>query len=860
MDPKDRIITASSVTVNNEWVTYVWENNDWVQVATAPDDQAVILVCALVNKNRSLQEEISSLKVKLANTDAELSVVRGAYEKLKPQPVRRFGWGVALAIGFLLLSMLLPSVSSLETSSTTFGRDPETIMKLNEELSRFIGKAKHQNITRSVTEYYMDQANTRMISYYTMIKEHIWERYTTIPSTDYRRVVFGAVAYLSPWAWEIVALALAVASLATGQRTILNIVYLGVATLTKMRFVMITIAPLQTPYTVFVALFLGTNYMIDPLVAVGFSILHLMAFSIIGLFLADVDYLVNLRASCSLTLAYTGFWVCEICNIPTTSITILLFIWRIWKLLNALPPNTIEVRDETGKIVTKVPSTPGYLFRFKQAMKNHLRNPFNQLRNVHTPLARVNPAALCHVSTKEGKGTGFFCANYIVTAGHVVGCNTVVRVCYFGKNYDTTVKKKGEKDYALLNIPTELARAPRLKISKKHDCAWVCICAPDGDGAYLTAVTQGHDHGDTYSYVTPTRDGMSGAPLLDVDGHVLGVHQTNTGYTGGAIRLDLEDVVDAPKPDPRMEAKDREIEELRKAIEVLKENYEKKTPLQEEVTKPTPVPPPQVPKATETPKPTKPVTRKQDLNQCAQESDVVGLVRAAMQREMQILRDELFGQKKKHKTKRGRGRKHGLRTGGKRKTKQRGAMFTEEEYQEMLDNGLDPDQIREMAEKLYEEQTGFPDWSDPEYSDDDDYWDYGEQYENDRDTDEYDSDNNYDRYSDDDYYQKMKIPLVKYMVKEYNKADVEGMLQSLCPLEEKICAREIKNLQDALKEGSQDKISLGIAALDRRAAMRGLATFSDDLGFVQRVKPKNGVRPQNTKGPKKPVLKTGKKD
>lgn len=106
----------------------------------------------------------------------------------------------------------------------------------------------------------------------------------------------------------------------------------------------------------------------------------------------------------------------------------------------------------------------------------------------------------------------------------------------------------------------------------------------------------------------------------------------------------------------------------------------------------------------------------------------------------------------------------------------------------------------------------------------------------------------------------MKIPLVKYMVKEYNKADVEGMLQSLCPLEEKICRKEIHNLQEALKEGSADKISFSIAALDRKAAMHGLATFSDDLGFVQRVKPKNGVRPQNTKGPKKPVLKTGKKD
>nr|WOK58316.1 MAG: ORF1a protein [Jingmen rodent astrovirus 2] len=828
MDPKDRIITASSVTVDNEWVTYIWDGANWVQVATAPDDQAVILVCALINNNRELKEEVSSLKVKLANADAELSVLRAAYEKIRPPTQsRKLNWTVIIGFICLLLAMFFSASEALETQSTTFGRDPETMMRLNEELSRFIGKSKHQNLTRSITEYHIEALQTRVITYYTMVKEHIWERYNTIPVNDYRSAIFRTIGALIPWAWEIVAVALSVVSIATGKRTLTNILYLVASTLTRMRFVMIAIAPFQTGYTVFVALFLAANYVMDPLVSVAFSILHLVGFSIIGLFMNDVDYLQNLRAACTLTLAFTGYWVCEVCHIPTGIITFTLFIWRVWRLLSALPANTIEIRDETGRVTTKLAANPGYLFRFKQAFKQRFRNPFSQVRTVHTPLARVNPAALCHVSTKEGKGTGFFCANYIVTAGHVVGNNTCVRVCYFGKNYDTTVKKKGEKDYALLNIPQEISRSPRLKISKKHDCEWVCICAPDGDGAYLTAVTQGHDHGDTYSYVTPTRDGMSGAPLLDVDGHVLGVHQTNTGYTGGAIRLDLEDVTDAPKPDPKMVAAQQEIEELKKAIEVLKANHtEKQRPKEEPV-------------------------KKADLEQCSSSNDIVGLVRAAMQREMQILREELqFGQKKKHKTKRGRGRKHNLRAGGKRK-KQRGAMFTEEEYQEMLDNGLDPDSIRELAEKLYEEQAGFPEWSDPEYSDDDDYWDYGS--ENGRDTDEYDSDNyGGDTYGENDgYYQKMKVPLVKYMTKSYNKEDVNAMLQSLCPLEEKICSREIKHLKDAIKSGSEDKVSLCIAALDRKAAANGLATFSDDLGFVQRVKPKNAPRAQNTKGPKK---------
>nr|WOK58410.1 MAG: ORF1a protein [Wufeng shrew astrovirus 1] len=816
MDPKDRAITASSVTTANEWVTYVWDGVAWSQVATAPDDQAVILVCALMNDRRTLKEEISGLKNQLMTKDAELTTLRSELARLQPTPMRRFSAWTMLAFMALILSFFLTPTQAIETSSTSFARDPEIMMKLNEELSRFIGKAKHQNITKSVTEYYADHFNTRVITYYTMVKEHVWERYNSIPVTGYQQAVFHFLSLIVPWAWEIVAFALACGSIFTGQRTLMNIIYLAVATVTQMRFIMIAIAPLQTPYTVFVSVFLSANYLLDPLVAVAFSILHLMAFSVIGLFLTDVDYLVQLRASCSLTLAYTGYWLCSTCGIAPSSITIVLFVWRIWRLLNAVPPNVIEVRDSSGKVVNRTPATPGYLFRFKQALKTRFANPFRQVRTTQTPLARINPSALCHVSTSSGKGTGFFCGNYIVTAGHVVGNNSTVRVCYFGKNYDTNVKKVGEKDFALLSIPSDLMKAPRLKISKKHCCDWVCICAPDGDGAYMTAVTEGHDHGDTYSYVTPTRDGMSGAPLLDTDGHVLGVHQTNTGYTGGAIRLDLDDVQDQPKPNPKLDAANAEIEELRKQLAALS-----------------------------------------GMQQCGPQHDIVALVRAAMQREIQVLRDEMFGQKKKHKTKHGRGRKHTLRAGA-RKKRQRGPMFTEEEYQEMLDNGIDKDEIKALAEQLYEERSGFPEWSDPELSDDG--WEFGSDFAiNDRDTDEYESD--YEDNTPDTefarYEQAMRIPLCRYLMKVYNKEDVKEMLQSLAPLEKKVCAKQIEGLNRALNDGNDHAISLGVAALDRRAASCGLPPVGDDLGFVQRLKPKNEVRAPNTKGPKN--SKVGKK-
>ena len=152
----------------------------------------------------------------------------------------------------------------------------------------------------------------------------------------------------------------------------------------------------------------------------------------------------------------------------------------------------------------------------------------------------------------------------------------------------------------------------------------------------LVSTTEGVCHGETISYACATRDGMSGAPVLDVNGNVLGVHQTNTGYTGGATVIRATDA--APYID--------ENAALKKGIEELKK-----------------------------------MLREQTMNQrSVQDNEVVGIVRAAVQREIGILRDELNScyQKKKGKNKKGRGARHRMLRRGQK-------FLTEEEYQELLD-------------------------------------------------------------------------------------------------------------------------------------------------------------------------------
>ncbi|APA19847.1 nonstructural protein, partial [Rodent astrovirus] len=834
--PPVRVTTASSVTVDNEWVTYVLDGDDWVQCVTAPDDQNVILVCALLNDNNRLKREISGLKVDLQNERAQAEVYRGFYEKHQPKP--RSYKGVILALLILFIALFVPTANAEITTQTTHARNPEDLVRLNDQLESFIKVALERNYTKQVTDYFNQVYKTSVEAWYMKIWRHVELRYSNIQTTPYREAIIQATSMLAPRAWQIVAVILSLVTVWKAVNPIPTLLYLAAATITDMDFALVAIAPLQTAYTSMVVVFLACNYFVDPLVSVALSILHLAAFTIIGLFLADVDYILNLRAACATTFVFTGFWVLNTLQIPTAAVTGIVVAWRIWRLASTLPPNVIEVRDTTGKVVTKVAQGPGYLMRFKQAFRNPLYK-LRQLRKTTVPLARVNPAALCHISvtdtTGTSKGTGFFCGNYIVTAAHVIGTAASVNINYNGHNYTTTVKKKGTKDYACLNIPAALNNCPRLKISKKHDCTWVCLCAPDGSGAYLTSVVEGFEHDGAYSYPCPTRDGMSGAPLLDVDGHVLGLHQTNTGYTGGAIRLDLEDIQDQPKENPKVNALEAEIAALKAQLAAAEnatqarlraiqdraqtQPVQQKPPLPAPAKPPTPTPSP--PKPAPSPAPKAPERK---LEQSMTESDIVGLVRAAISREVQILRDELdgFQQKKKGKTKHGRGRKH---VGGAGRSRQRGPVFTEEEYEELQNEGWEADEIRAMVDAMYDEMYGgygYPEYDDPDSEDDreiEEAWFGGR------------GDGN-----DHGYRQRHMNPLKFYIEKIWKKESVDEMLQSTCPLEEKLCAKEL----EAVKKAKEDQLPVCLAALDRRALDCGLAPFSDGLEFKQRKQqPKN---------------------
>nr|WAK45922.1 MAG: ORF1A [Mamastrovirus 3] len=813
-DPRDRVIIASSVTTENEWVTYVLDGKSWQQTICAPDEQSVILVCALLNDKDEKEKEIATLKM-----ENELKNHQCAYLRQQIPPKNsgaKWSWLSILAFLILILATIKGAMS-FETQSTSHSLDYQKLAKLNEELDSFIENALRKNWTKQVTETFFHYHTTQELGWKARILGSLNNWYNSKkPQTSYLvEGVLCAIGLVLPWIWELCVLVLAIFIILKSKRKAMDCLYLAAASFSNLKFSFVAVAPIQTPHSIYVACVLSVVHWFDPIAAALMSMLYLVGFSVIGMFMCDVEYIKHLRAVFSLFMIFAFHWLCELFGFPPVIFTVLCFCWRLLRLLTAIPGHVIEIRDPTGKVTQKVSSFDGPLFKFFQGLKAKLK----QVRSTTVPLIRINPAAVCHISTGDGsKGTGFFCANYVVTAAHVMGNHKVGTVCYQGKNYQANVKKTSEKDMIFLEIPSALQGVPRLKLSKKYNCDWVCVLAPSGEGAFITSVVEGKAHGDTFSYPCPTRDGMSGAPLLDVDGHVLGIHQTNTGYTGGAVRLEHEDVIDPPKENTQVAALKKQIEELKMQL------------AQKDANPATPPPKPQRP------------PRTKDMKQCNMEdSDIVELIRIAMQREMGILREEINDsllQKKKGKSKHGRGRKHG---GGRRR--KIGKMFTEEEYQEMLDSGLEPEQIRAIAEELYEQQHDFPEWSDPEDDDEVNEWWFG---------DDYSANVNNDDDDIPSYYQKKKKPLSDYLIKEWTKESIDEMLTSLSPLEMKKAQPLLQHLkcEDPLKK------TVIVAMLDRVLTSNGLSPVSDGLEYQQRMKPKNGKPGRHD--PQKPTSARGK--
>nr|UMO75795.1 MAG: ORF1a [Xinjiang mamastrovirus 2] len=763
----DRVLTASTVC-EGEWRTFVLDMCCGVHTATEvnhiPDHQPTILAAALIADRAEKARTISDLRLDNEILRGQIAVLR---QEQATTPRLTLNWSTIFALVFFGFSLFWHSANGLTTTSTTQSVDPMKILKLNEWLDDFIDKAKNVVHTH----------HTTVVNIVTQSPS--WLLATTVV----------------PHLWQIVTIVLSVITVYRAENRILSLLFLAAASLSGGDWVFLASASYQTHASAIVQIACVIISHMDPIGAICLSALAMFGTFIASMCASSTSFIQHSRAASLNTAILVLSIVLRTMRLPSMPIAIGLAIIRAYTILTTPSGATVEIRSEEGKVLAKENLKPSLLFRFKQKLRK-----FAQLRSSMPPLVRVNPTAVVRVETPEGIGTGFFCANYVVTAGHVVGQHKVVSLCVGNAKYQATVARHLEgKDIALLKIPQPLQNYPRLKIASKIEVDWLCVYSPDGDGAIIQSVVPGHQVEECLDYATPTRDGMSGAPVVNPDGRVMAVHLTNTGFTGGAQIITQADVTDPPKSTPAEDKLRAELEDLKKQLATF--------------------------------------------TQSSAGGDIIGLIREAMAREMTILRTELnrelanikqeqqgdFSQTKKGKTKRGRGRLK-LRLAGAKKRKQKGPVFTEEEYQRLLEEGLTPDEIRDMVDEMYEEEAaGFPEWEEM--------------------SDGYDPNEDWEFESDSDFGQrKIKVSSFnQYLERHYNPKDVQSMLDSLTPADLEalgpLYPLTIKCSNPAL-------CSALLCFIDRYAALNGLSPPTQGLPFTQRRVPKNGKRAQNQRAQK----------
>nr|QRD99462.1 MAG: nonstructural protein [Mamastrovirus 3] len=762
----DRVLTASTVS-EGEWRTFHLDvccgNYTAVEVNHIDDHQPTILAAALIEDRAEKNRTISELRLDNEILRGQLAMLRQEHQST---PKLSLSWSTLFALVFLGFSLFWHSANAMTTTSTTYSRDPMGILKLNAWLEDFVKEAKK------------------------VIHTHHYTVVNTVRASPSWFVASAIVPYL----WHLVSIVLGIITVYKSERKILSLLFLAAASLSGGDWVFLASASLQTPISAVIQIVCVLISHIDPIGAICISALSMFIIFIASTCATNTTFVQQSRAASVNTLVLVVSIVLRTLKLPAMPIAIGLAAIRAYSILSTPSAATIEVRSEDGKVLTKEPVKPGLLFRFKQRLRR-----FAQVRTSMPPLVRVNPTAVVRVETPDGIGTGFFCANHIVTAGHVMGPHKVASICVGSSKYQASlVRHVDGKDIALLKIPQQLQNYPRLKIAPKIETDWLCVYSPDENGAIIQSVVPGNHVDDCLDYATPTRDGMSGAPVVNPDGRVMAVHLTNTGFTGGAQILTQADVIDPPKSTPAEDRLRAELEDLKRQLATF--------------------------------------------TQSSTQADIVGLIREAMAREMKILRSEInkelanatqnqqddFSQTKKGKTKRGRGRIK-LRLAGARKRKQKGPVFTEEEYQRLLDEGLTPDEIRNMVDELYEEEAaGFPEWEEM--------------------SDGYDPDEDWEFESDSDFGQKkIKVPSFnQYLNRHYNTKDVQSMLDSLTPADidavGPVCPLIIKCSNPEL-------CSALLCYLDRYAVLNGLSPPTQGLPYTQRRVPKKREAGPEPAGP-----------
>ncbi|AZB52208.1 putative serine protease [Human astrovirus 7] len=672
-----RIVVVTGGLEDGTYGSFAFDGKEWVEIYSV-EHLNLMASLKLIHRSNALQERLRHSQEEKATLALDVQFLQHENVRLReliPKPKPR-----AIQMKWVILGAVLTFLS-LIPGGHAHSQQNKTIFTDMFAACKYSTESLTENLDLRIK---IALANITITDKLDAMKQIL--NFAFVPRVHWLRTVFHYIHYYEMW--NIFMLVLAVSTVMKSTRPGTDLITLATSHLSGFRMAVLPTIPFHTTLTLWVMNTLMLVYFFDNLLAITLALLAPILGIVFLCFMEDSNYVGQVRGLIATAILIAGGHACLTLTGTTTSLFVIILTCRFIRMATVFVGARFEIRDANGKVVATVPTRiRNAAFDFFQKLKQ------SGVRVGVNDFVVIKPGALCIIDTPEGKGTGFFSGNDIITAAHVVGNNTFVNICYEGLMYEAKVRYMPEKDIAFITCPGDLHPTTRLKLAKNPDYSSVTVMAYVNEDLVVSTATA-MVHGNTLSYAVRTQDGMSGAPVCDKYGRVLAVHQTNTGYTGGAVVIDPADFHPVKAPS--------QIEQLKEEIERLKAQLSATTESALEPTESQPA---------------------ANLEQKSiSDNDVVDLVRIAMEREMKVLRDEInkilepFVQKKKGKTKHGRGRvRRNLRKGVK--------LLTEEEYRELLEKGLDRETFLDLIDRIIGERAGYPDYDDDDYyEDDDDGW------------------------------------------------------------------------------------------------------------------------------------------
>ncbi|AFV53439.1 ORF1a [Astrovirus VA4] len=655
-----KTVYVSGVQAGNDYVTFCFKPgvNEWVEVE--PDiHQPTALVGVLYQEYKKVAASEQELKKDKSQLQLEISLLRHELERARPTTRTLKPISVTRIVMFgLLIGLLLAHATSGFRTGQCLDSDVSETLKPQ----TCINWKWDGGIAPDTDVPFME----RLSAWYTGFKQQVREYYTNSAVFEWMLFMTG---YLCTW--TAVATLIGAYYMFRADNPLYMLLTIALATVSKIQLLAIAAVPSMEITSTFSLWSCMVVYYFNQVAAMCASLIITAVCLVVCMFMSDVEYIQLIRGHGVVILTIFASHLFHILQVPSWVTIVIMVSYRVAKLTSFIFGEKIEARGLDGKIVATIPSQTSWLNKVSRFVQGKFRQG---VRTGISSTARVIPNGVVTIETKETVGTGFRVQNYIVTAAHVVGNETQVRV----KWGDVSAFAKvcyihPEKDVAYLTLPSEHQGLPTYKFAKNIVDGTVVITSLEECGTLAVAITEGVVVSNNMTYAVNTKNGMSGSPVTNVDGRIVGVHQTNTGFTGGAVILYQDDLPPQKKPLREQELEAR-IKDLEAALDAK-------------------------------------------MQQRMSDDQIVELVRLAVGRELTILRHELSLNQAKGKNK---GKK-----GGKRGKKKR--MWTEEEYKELLEKGFTKQQLRDMAEALREAEysdedsdeyeAGYPQWSDPEDDD-----------------------------------------------------------------------------------------------------------------------------------------------